>query len=260
MFKKNEFPIIPDIPTIELIFITYNRIYYTEQTLPLLLNSTEYPFKVQIVDNGSTDGTVDYLRKLNHPNIKDIIFNKKNQGLVKPTKKFWKQTSADLIGKIDNDILVPPKWIDNLILAHKKIPRLGVIGYSHFRKDDYLKKKVKAKVSTINGIHLRQQPWIGGNYILKKSTILNHKGYRESRKIFKQRILYGFNKYQEKLTMKGFINGYLCDQDKSLYTWDHIDDPRHHMFHKNENYYKIRGLSEEEIINWYKKDAKNLLE
>ena len=50
--------------------------------------------------------------------IYNIIYNKKNYGLVKPTKDFWGKSEAEFLGKIDNDILVPMDWIDNLINAH----------------------------------------------------------------------------------------------------------------------------------------------
>ncbi len=247
-------------PSVGIIYLTYNRLYYTKKTLPALLNSSKYPFKVRIVDNGSTDGTVEFLKGLNHPNIEKIIYNNTNKGLVQPTKQFWKETKAELIGKIDNDILVPQNWIDKLVIAHKSIHNLGVIGYCHFRNEDFNARAVGLKVETINNIQFRRQPWIGGNYLMKRSTVLSHKGYRQSRKFFKKRILYGFNKYQEKLSQNGFIHGYLCDNDKSLLTWDHIDDPRHPLFFKDEEYYKIRNMNESDIVSWYKRDAKDLLQ
>ena len=262
MFKHiNSFPkISTKNPRVSILYITYNRIYYTKNTLPALLNSSSYPFDVYIVDNGSTDGTIEYLQEITHPKINQIIFNKKNEGLVNPTKKFWKTTDSELIGKIDNDILVPTNWVENLVEAHTKIPNLGAIGYSHFRVEDYDNTTVKNKVNLINGIHIRQQPWIGGNYIMKRTTTINYKGYKQSRKFLKKRILYGFNAYQELLSKNGFIHGYLCNKEKELLTWDHLDDPRHEMFYKDDNYYKIRNMTEKEIIKWFKKDAKNLLE
>ena len=165
----NKFPLTSNNPTIAIIYLTYNRFYYTKETLPALLNSSQYPFKVRIVDNGSTDETVGFLKELNHPNIERIILNKQNEGLVKPTKQFWKETDAELVGKIDNDILVPKKWIDNLVTAHKSIHNLGVIGYCHFRKEDFNYEQVALKVEEINGIKFRRQPWIGGNYLMKRS-------------------------------------------------------------------------------------------
>ena len=256
----NEFPKLSEHPSVGIIFLTFNRLYYTRKTLPVLLESSDYPFSIRIVDNGSSDGTVEYLKNLAHPRIEQIIFNKKNEGLVKPTKRFWKEIGTELVGKIDNDILVPKGWVQKLTEAHQRVPNLGVAGYCHFRQEDFDAKKFALKVEQINNINFRRQPWIGGNYIMKRSTVLKNKGYRQSRKLFQKRILYGFNKYQETLAKNGFIHGYLCDENNSLYTWDHIDDPRHPFFFKDEEYYKIRNMTEDDIIKWYKKDAKEFLQ
>ena len=255
----NFFTNISQNARVHIIYLTFNRLYYTKKTLPALLNSSNLTsYKIRIVDNGSNDGTVEYLQQLTHPRIEQVIYNKKNQGLVKPTKKFWKESNAELIGKIDNDILVPRNWIQQLINAHQKIPELGVIGFCHFREEDFQQDIVKNKVLKKNGVYIRQQPWIGGNYILKREMVLKIGGYRQSRKLFKKRILHGFNKYQEKLVKHGYIHGYLCDEKKRLHLWEHLDDPRHPDF-INDNEYNPRKISKTDIIEWYKKDAKLLL-
>ena len=255
----NKFPSISNNPTIALIYLTYNRFYYTKETLPALLNSSKYPFKVRIVDNGSTDETVEFLKELSHPNIETIIFNKKNEGLVKPTKKFWKETDAELVGKIDNDILVPKGWISTLIEAHKKIPELGVAGFCHFRKEDFNNDIVRNKVLEKNGTYLRGQPWIGGNYLMKSIHINKFfKRYSRSWKFLSNRSFHGFTKFQRILTENGLLNGYVCDQEKNLLFWEHIDDPRNSCFQIKSDY-KNR-IMDEDIIEWYKRDATNLLE
>ena len=256
----NRFPKLSEHPSVVIIFLSFNRLYYTRKTLPVLLESSDYPFSIRIVDNGSSDGTVEYLKNLTHPRIEQIIFNKKNEGLVKPTKRFWEETEAELVGKIDNDILVPKGWVQKLTEVHQRVPNLGVAGYCHFRQEDFDDGDVKQKTTNLNGIQFRKQPWIGGNYLMKRSTVLQYKKYRQSRKFFRNRILYGFNKYQELLAHEGFIHGYLCNEDKQLYLWEHIDDPRHALYHQDEDYLKIRNMTTHDIINWYKKDAKHLLE
>ena len=175
-------------PNVHILFLTYNRLYYTQKTLPALLESSgTISCQIRIVDNGSTDGTVEYLQKLNHPRIEKVIYNKKNEGLVKPTKQFWKDSHSGLVGKIDNDILVPKGWIEKLVDAHQKIPQLGVVGFCHFQKEDFNKFVVKKKVENINGVYIRRQPWIGGNYIIKSHHLLKHSGYTQSRKLLKKR-------------------------------------------------------------------------
>ena len=255
---NSSFPLLLNNPRVEILYLTYNRLYYTKITLPALLDSSNAPYSIWIIDNGSTDGTVEYLKSINHKRIKKIIYNKKNEGLVRPTKDFWKQSSAELIGKIDNDIMVPKKWVDKLIDAHLQIPELGVCGYCHFREEDYNNDIVEQNVEDINGIYIRRQPWIGGNYIMKRSTVFQYRGYRQSRKLFNDRTFYGFTKYQKKLSDKGLIHGYLCDEKKNLLLWGHIDDPRNEHFQLNSNY--SNRLVNNNIIDWYKQDAKQLLE
>ena len=82
-------------PTVHILYLTLNRLYYTQTTLPALLESSDTAsYQIRIVDNGGTDGTVKYLQKLNHPRIEMVIYNNKNEGLVKPTKKIWKETRS----------------------------------------------------------------------------------------------------------------------------------------------------------------------
>ena len=262
IFNKQKIRKVNDINSdVDILYITYNRLPYTKETLPILLNSAKNTnIKITIVDNNSNDGTIEYLNSLEHKNIREIIFNSKNQGLVKPTLKFWKNSNAKYVGKIDNDILVEKGWVEKLINAHEKVEDFGVIGCSHYRDDDYSIEKLQTKLSTVNGIVYRDQPWIGGNYIAKKSTFINNPGYHQSRRGLKKKILYGFTGYQKQLSNVGFINGYIATEENTLLHWTHLDDPREPQFLKDSTHLKIRNHTPEQIIEWYKRDAKQLLE
>ena len=245
-------------PLVEIIYITYNRLAYTKITLPVLLDCNYKNYKITIVDNGSVDGTIEYLKTIKNKHVKKIVFNKKNKGLVRPTKTFWKESNAKYFGKIDNDILVQKNFISTLVKAHEKNSKLAILGYCHFRKEDIDYKKLYPKIMNIDNVNLRKQPWIGGNYIAKSKIIKKHKGYKQSWKFFKKQTLHGFNRYQNKLTELGFINGYIADANKQLFLWEHLDDPRHIYYMKNKDY-DIRKLTDDEIVKWYKKDASELL-
>ena len=97
--------------TVDILYITYNRLAYTKITLPALIENAGADFALTIVDNGSTDGTVDYLAEFarRHPRqIKHICFLDKNTGISPPTNAFWRASRAEFLGKVDNDTLVPP--------------------------------------------------------------------------------------------------------------------------------------------------------
>ena len=101
---------------IEIVYLTYNRLELNKQSLKALLSSDPaIDYKVYIYDNGSTDGTVEWLKSLNHSKIGDITFNESNLGISPVTNAFWERTNAEFIGKIDNDIIVPKNWIRDIM-------------------------------------------------------------------------------------------------------------------------------------------------
>lgn len=245
---------------IAILYITYNRLNFTKITLPQLLDSSELPFSVTIVDNHSTDDTVEYLRTLQHPRIREIIFNRNNDGLVGPTKRFWRDNPVTFVGKIDNDVLVPTNWLENLVEAHLKMKALGILGYCHFRPEDYNAQRVADRMQHNLGIYFLPQPWIGGNYLAKRDVIIHNPGYHQSRRGVKKRRLFGFSDYQIQLAQRGYINGYLGRNEYELFYWEHLDDPRSNYYPKNGLIGSERGLTPEEIIAWYRKDAVQMLE
>lgn len=94
-----------------------NRIDYTLRTLESLRSSTSVPFDHYIVDNGSTDGTQDYVRD-HRSDFAEVVVNRENAGLDIATNQ-----ALDLIGggydyiiKVDNDCeFVDPQWLEVLL-------------------------------------------------------------------------------------------------------------------------------------------------
>ena len=64
-----------------VIFVTWNRLGVTISNLKALLK-TEDDFDLYIIDNGSIDGTADYLSSLKDNRIKEIKILDKNYGLI----------------------------------------------------------------------------------------------------------------------------------------------------------------------------------
>ena len=64
---------------LSIITLTYNKLKYTKKYVESLFKYTK-DFELIIVDNGSTDGTREYLQSLN--NVK-LIFNDENIGFSK---------------------------------------------------------------------------------------------------------------------------------------------------------------------------------
>ena len=219
-------------------------------TLPNLLSSTTHPFDLTIIDNGSIDGTQEYLTNFTskHRRTKKIklILNQNNQGLSKPTNDFWRDSNHTLVGKIDNDILVQNGWLDALVNSHKTVPNLAVVGGFHFPQNMFKYKKYQHNIHSYNDIRILRQPYIGGNYIAKRDILLKNGFLDEANSNFK---LGGWTGYQQRLTRQRYIIGYYFP---FIYFEHILDFP--------DDYYKeVRGMSRKKYMQWQKSDAKKLL-
>lgn len=102
--------------------ITWNRLEYTKKTIASVLANTDYPFKLWIFDNNSTDGTVDYLQSLKDDRI-EINYSDKNLGLVPPFNIFLEKFKNNkYICQLDNDIIVPKGWLGKFKAVMDNLP------------------------------------------------------------------------------------------------------------------------------------------
>ena len=108
--------------------VTYNRLDLTKQTVEDLKKSVDIDYNFIIIDNNSTDGTVEYLKELN-PTV--LILNDTNLGIAKARNQCLK--SADELGTeyysfIDNDVRMPVGWLEESIEILKANKQYGMLG------------------------------------------------------------------------------------------------------------------------------------
>lgn len=96
---------------ISVVMLNYNGLPFLKETIPPILN-LDYPnFEFVIVDNGSTDGSLEFIT--NFKNIK-LIKNFKNLGYSQGKNIGVKECSGEYILFLDNDV----KLISNDILTN----------------------------------------------------------------------------------------------------------------------------------------------
>lgn len=95
---------------LSIITLTYNKLKYTKKFIESLYKYT-HDFELIIVDNGSTDGTIEYLKGLQ--NIK-LILNKENLGFSKGNNQGLEIAKGEYIGFLNNDILLSPNWFEEI--------------------------------------------------------------------------------------------------------------------------------------------------
>lgn len=217
--------------SIHLIFVTYNRLFYTRKALTSLLNSDD-DFKLTIWDNDSSDGTVEFLKSVNDPRINEIIFSKENVGQIAATNNIWSSSKCDLIGKVDNDCLLTPGWTKLLSAAHNDIEKLGVVACWHFFKDDFKYDRAKHKIQEFNGHYILRHPWTcGTGFLIKRETYLKHGPILGNK----------MTSFWIKLAKNDLINGFYYP----LIFQEHMDDPKskHTLIKDEDSYQKMKNLS-----------------
>lgn len=211
---------------IDLIYIAYNRLPYTKITLPALLKDPTEEFSLTIWDNGSTDGTREFISSIDDPRISRTVFARENVLLHGAVNDLVSKSSADLIGMIFDDILVTPGWTRPLAQAHADVPEFGMIGSWHFPPEDFNYEIAKNKIKKYGQHQVLKHPWTGVGAGLVKTRTLRKFGPIQSNRT---------TNYWIKMALKGYVNGYYYP----LIYAEHLDDPKAtHTLLKSEEDFK----------------------
>ena len=201
---------------IDILMITYNRPRYTRMALERLLKVSPQGTRVWVWQNGSHKETLETVRSFaGHDRIERIHHSPENQMLRGPTNWFWENAKGRLLGKVDDDCLMPPGWIETLWAVHESNPRLGVISCWPFLAEDYRPELAERKLCDLRGGgRLLCNCWTGGSgYLVKRKAIDESGGLQEGE---------SFADFCIHLAKRGWRHGWYYP---FLYM-DHMDDPR----------------------------------
>src|ERR671921_247198 len=97
--------------SISLVIALYNQIDYTRRCIESIMACTGNPYDLILVDNASVDATADYVRDL----PATVITNQTNLGCAKAWNQGIRASRGEAIGILNNDIVVTPGWLENLL-------------------------------------------------------------------------------------------------------------------------------------------------
>ena len=117
---------------VHLAVVTWNRLALTRICLESLLARTPPGYTLTIVDNGSEDGSREYLQSLAaaHAHIRLKLLSR-NMGLCVAANLAWDDAAdAEYYVKLDNDIeILDPLWLARLISPLEERPQVGMTSY-----------------------------------------------------------------------------------------------------------------------------------
>ena len=119
-----------DEPMVDLLMVTRNNRSLLKRTLECLAK-TDYPhFKLSILFNGAGDDSPEMLWELRKtlPFPVETETTKVNVGLPAAFNWLVASTSAPLVVKLDDDVLMEPDWLKRLVTDLRENPYAGAVG------------------------------------------------------------------------------------------------------------------------------------
>lgn len=109
---------------VSIIIVTWNALDYLKLCLQKIFQYTdESLYDLIIVNNGSTDGTKDFLKTIKAK----VINNAENFGVVRALAQGENLVRTKFILSINDDVVVSPGWLKDLLAAYKQYPEVKML-------------------------------------------------------------------------------------------------------------------------------------
>jgi GT2 family glycosyltransferase len=118
-----------DDPQVSIVVVTLDGLVFSRLCLETLLaTKSSVDYEVLVVDNGSTDGTGEYLVELERvdPRV-HVQRNAWNTGFAAATNAGVAIARGSVVVLLNNDTIVPQGWLERIV-SHLADPRIGLLG------------------------------------------------------------------------------------------------------------------------------------
>jgi hypothetical protein len=152
---------------IDILYVSHNRLRMTEASFEALLENTDWSevARLFIADDGSEDGTYEYLELASEQRCPvEVEFAEKPfGGPVAATNWYLDRVSDDVqtMAKIDNDFVVCPGWLGDMLKTMTLHPELDILGFEPFVGNPTMPPFIRG---------IRLAPHIGGKGLIRLRT------------------------------------------------------------------------------------------
>lgn len=101
--------------TLSIVIPVYNEEIHLEECLNAIANQTVMPDEVIVVDNNSTDKSVEIAQSYKFVKI----VKEKKQGIHNARNKGFDSSKSDIIGRIDADSIIPSNWVEHVKIFYQ---------------------------------------------------------------------------------------------------------------------------------------------
>ena len=101
-----------DSPAVSVLMPVFNGQRFLAETIDSILAQTVTDFEFLILDDGSTDGSLDLLRTYENRDPRIVVIARENRGVLKSLNDLLARLTGDFNARIDADDIVLPNPFD----------------------------------------------------------------------------------------------------------------------------------------------------
>lgn len=176
---------MPNPPCVSVLLTVYNGLPYLRQAIESVLQQTFQDFELVIVDDASTDGSVDCVRSYQDPRIR-LVINERNLGQARSLNKGLALARGRYVARLDQDDVCLPERLGRQVTFLDERPHVAVAGTWLYRineagrKNGVLGLRVNDR-GTCLGILLSQATPVGHpTAMFRREIIESLGGYDET--------------------------------------------------------------------------------
>lgn len=109
---------------ISAIVLNWNGKKFLKECFDSLMNQTFKDYELMMVDNGSTDGSIEFMRD-NFPQVKLVCLGH-NLGFCRAMNAGMKLAKGEFLALFNNDVVVDRNWLSAMHSALKNNPEVGI--------------------------------------------------------------------------------------------------------------------------------------
>lgn len=176
-------------PLVSIIVPNYNYAHYLDARLESILNQTFQDYELIILDDASTDNSIDVINKYrDNPHVTHIEINEENTGSpfmqwmkgikMSRGKYIWIAEADDYADYIFLETCV--KWIkafDNVSVCYVGSKLLDAQGRTHNKDINHWKHRAKKSAVCFDGMEYATRNLYWKNYIINASAVLFNREY-----------------------------------------------------------------------------------
>lgn len=197
---------------VDLLLITHGRRAYVEKALPRVLEDPA-DFRIYWWDNASSDGTIDFVRSLRDERLVESRLSPENQRQAAPLHWFLDRCRSEVVGKIDDDVLLPIGWTRRFRRMILDDERFGMLACWNFMPEDWDEAAAAHNVVRLGGHRIFRMLTVGGCSFLARADLLRRFRVEGRKALPLDRVA---------MSLAGFVSG--CPLPLAFA--HHMDDPR----------------------------------